>query len=97
MKRQSKERALFNPEMLKQQETTRKYFRLNLMMKSCLSTSKILGRFRSKDAVPGSSPIQTICKRTKQQPQHTSTHTSMMDRRKTQQQNTHTCSFPLSV
>ena len=63
MKRQRTERLILNLETLKQLETMRKDQSLNLIMKSCLKNLEIIGHIRPKDAVPGSSPIQTIWKR----------------------------------
>ena len=50
--------ALFDLERLKQLETMRKYWSINLIMKACLETLETLGHFRLKYSGPGSSPIQ---------------------------------------
>ena len=65
MKQQRTEILLSNMDMLKQLETIHKDCCLNLIIKSCLNTLKIIVHFQWKNEVPGSYPLQTIWKWTK--------------------------------
>ena len=72
----------------------RKDWSLNLIMKSCLNTYKNNFTFDQRmwfRFFPNPNNMEV-----RKKPQHTSTHTSLMDQRKMQQQHTLTCYFWLS-